>query len=235
MARAKTTMKGNEVILALKRKFHLKTDRALAQRLGRTTMSIHTWKKLSQISPRQVAELVYRANRAGTVRAHTTAIRPLVEFFQLSKIKSRGGAKYELFNHKTDNGTKHPYLDGLRNELLAHHGVYVFFDSRGQVIYAGKARQQNLWNELTNAFNRKRGDLQKIRRVRHPIRKQHYRTSDEKARQIGEFAVPLYELAHYFSAYEVADPLIGHVEALLVRSVANDLLNKKMETFRRFQ
>ena len=115
----------------------------------------------------------------------------------------------------------------------AHHGVYVFFDSRGQVIYAGKARKQNLWKEMTNAFNRKRGDIQYIRRVKHPLRRQNYRTSQEKVRQITEYVVPLYELATYFSAYHVADRMISRVEALLVRSAANDLLNKRMETFGR--
>ena len=41
----------------------------------------------------------------------------------------------------------------------------------------------------------------------------------------------LFDLAAYFSAYEVADGMIEELEALLVRAFANDLLNVKMETF----
>ena len=36
-------------------------------------------------------------------------------------------------------------------------------------------------------------------------------------------------MASYFSAYKVDDGMIGDVEALLVRSFANDLLNIRME------
>jgi hypothetical protein len=60
--------------------------------------------------------------------------------------------------------------------------VYVFFDSRGQAIYAGKAKRQTLWKEMTAAFNRARDSVQRIKRVRHPKRRVAYRTSDEKAR-----------------------------------------------------
>jgi hypothetical protein len=122
-------------------------------------------------------------------------------------------------------------LVGLRDELESSNGVYVFFDSRGQALYVGKARKQSLWSEMTNAFNRTRGDLQTIRRVKHPERRQRYRTSDEKARQPVPVSVPLHELAHYFSAYRVSPTLVGDIEALLVRSFANNLLNKNMEKF----
>ena len=81
------------------------------------------------------------------------------------------------------------------------------------------------------AFNRERGDLQKIKRVRHPSGKTPYRNSEEKSRQIHEFEIPLHDIAAYFSAYQVADGMINEVEAMLVRSFANDLLNKRMERF----
>jgi hypothetical protein len=109
--------------------------------------------------------------------------------------------------------------------------VYLFFDSRGQAIYAGRARKQTLWKEVNLAFNRARGEVQKIKRVIHPKRSQEYKTSDEKARQIVGQAVSLHELAHYLSAYAVRDGLIDKVEAMLVRSFANDLLNIRMENF----
>jgi hypothetical protein len=38
-------------------------------------------------------------------------------------------------------------------------------------------------------------------------------------------------LATYFSAYQIVDGMVNKLEALLVRSFANNLLNKRMETF----
>ena len=224
-------MTGMSVISALMRKFKVETDQDLAKKLGITVTAIRNWKDRKTVTARQVTGLVYSACGAGARDMQANAIRPLVEFFHIDKCKKRNGADCELFAIKTDKGENHPYLEGLQEELKSHHGVYIFFDSRGQAIYTGKARQLDLWKEMTNAFNRKRGDVQKIKRVDHPIRKQPYRTSDEKARQITEHPVPLHELASYFSAYQVADGMINEVEAMLVRSFANDLLNKRMEKF----
>jgi hypothetical protein len=151
--------------------------------------------------------------------------------FSITATDSKQGKKQELIGTKKDNGEKHEYLYGLRRELEGCHGVYIFFDSRGRGIYTGKARRQSLWKEMNDAFNRERGDLQKIKRVSHPLRNQAYTTSNEKSRQITDHFVPLYELASYFSAYEVTDGMINEVEAMLVRSFANDLLNKRMERF----
>ena len=224
-------MKGIEVIEALRKKFRVTTDRALAARLGNTVAAISNWKRRRVVTPRQIAGLVGSASSASASASQKTAIRPLVEFFRIEKYKTSGGANYAVFDAHSGNGGRHPYLEGLRKELGAHHGVYIFFDSRGEAIYTGKARRQSLWREMNLAFNRKRGAVQKIKRVKHPIRNPTYRTSAEKARQIVEHEVPLHELAAYFSAYEVAGPMIDDVEAMLVRSFANNLLNVKMEKF----
>jgi hypothetical protein len=224
-------MKGKSVISALKKKFKVSTDRALATRLGITGMAIGNWKKRKTITERQVAGLVHSACGSGAREMQANAIRPVVEFFHINKCPTKLGSKCELFSTVTEEGEEHPYWAGLQDELKSHHGVYIFFDSRGHAIYVGKARQLNLWREMNNAFNRKRGDVQKIMRVTHPKRKQDYRTVDEKARQITDHPVPLHELAEYFSAYDVADGMINEVEAMLVRSFANDLLNTRMEKF----
>ena len=224
-------MKGIEVIEALKRKLDLSTDRELSNRLGITGHAIHNWKVRRTVTARQVVGLLNRAIIASAKSTHSTAIRPLVEFFPIERCPSRQGARFEIFATRDGEGDVRPYYKGLRDELEGKHGEYIFFDSRGQAIYAGKARRQNLWKEIKLAFNRERGDVQNIRRVRHPERNKIYRTSDEKARQIVDQVVPIHELAAYFSAYEVADGLIGEVEAMLVRSFANDLLNVRMERF----
>lgn len=224
-------MKGSLVIAALKKKFKVNTDRQLAVCLGISIPAIHNWKVRQSVTVLQVAGMVFSAHRTATRSAQANAIRPLVEFFPVEKSLSKQEKRYELFGTGSDDGHKHPYLVGLRDELERHHGVYVFFDSRGQAIYTGKARRQSLWREMKAAFNRDRGEVQTIKRVSHPTRRVPYRTSDEKARQIKDRIVPLHELAAYFSAYEVADSMINEVEAMLVRSFANDLLNMRMERF----
>ena len=135
-----------------------------------------------------------------------------------------------MFSIEVD-GAEHRYRAGLKESLDNNNGVYVFYDSRGHAIYAGKAVGQSLWKEMNLAFNRERGDLQMIRRVAHPTRNEEYRPAGEVDRQIRDETVLLSELAEYFSAYRVTDGFIGEVESLLVRAFANDLLNKRMEKF----
>lgn len=224
-------MTGKDAIEALKRKFKAKSVVALASCLGVSQQAIYNWKRTRSVTALQLAGIAFSASRSGALALQSIAIKPLVEFFPIEAIDSKQGAKDELFSLKADDGSKHPYRVGLRKELMDHHGVYIFFDSRGQAIYVGKARRQNLWVEMTAAFNRERGDIQKIKRVRHPERKQNYITSEEKFRQIGDHVVPLSELAAYFSAYQIDDGMINSIEAMLVRSFANDLLNKRMERF----
>jgi hypothetical protein len=197
------------------------------------SQAVQNWKGRRSVTPRQIAGLIASTRAAAERKTHANLIRPLVEFFPINKIPSKQNAGFELFAVRDLKQNNHPYHAGLRAELESHHGVYVFFDSRGHAIYSGKARKQKLWKELNLVFNRKRDSLQKIRRVRHPLRKQKYQTTQEKSRQITEYSVPLHELARYFSAYYVADGMVDVVESLLVRSFANDLLNKRMETFGR--
>lgn len=226
-------MNGSEVIAELKKKFGARTDKELAEVLGMSIPAIHQWKSRTQCTLRQLAGLVHSASKSGAVRFRTNAVRPLVEFFSIDYCESGKGAGYVLFDVRDEKGNDHPYKAGLKDELESKHGVYLFFDSRGQAIYAGKARKQSLWKEMNLALNRDRGQLQTIKRVNHPERKMDYRTSDEKTRQIVDQSVSIWEIASYFSAYEVADEMIEDVEALLVRAFANNLLNKKMEKFER--
>jgi hypothetical protein len=224
-------MKGSDVIKALKKKLGLKTNQDLTKKIGITQQAIYNWNQRTVITARQIAGLVQSARKTAARESQYTAIRTIVEFFPVDKCRSKQDAAFELFNVGTTGKPSHPYLKGLRNELKQYHGVYIFFDSRGQAIYAGKAKKQRLWREIKGAFNRKRGDVQRIKRVKHPNRKVQYRTSNEKSRPIKDQPVPLYELAAYFSAYDVSNDMINEVEALLVRSFANDLLNKRMERF----
>jgi len=215
-------MNGSLLIAALKRKFRVVTDGALAKHLGISIPAVQVWKNRGNLTARQIASLVHKSSY------RSNFLRPIVEFFPIKKCESQQGAGYLVFRTKHHDDTDHPYRAGLKTELAACHGVYVFFDSRGQAIYAGKARRQRLWKEINLAFNRDRGDVQSIRRVSHPVNRVAFAT---RPRQIVNHVVALHELAFYFSAYQVPDPMIDNLEAMLVRSFSNNLLNVKMEQF----
>jgi hypothetical protein len=51
-------------------------------------------------------------------------------------------------------------------------------------------------------------------------------------RLITKRSVALHNIASYMSAYEIADDLIGKLEALIVRALANDLLNVGVDASR---
>lgn len=228
---AKGLVTGDGMVDALKRELGVTTLQDLGKCFGITLQAIQRWREQRAFTARQIARIIRSAQEAAIRQSQATSIRTVVEFFPLAERGSEGTAKYEVFSDKNEKNGKHPYLSGLKEELKRCRGIYIFFDSRGRAIYAGKARRLNLWTEMSNAFNRDRGSLQTIKRVRHPVRQQAYKTSEEMARQIMEREVPLRDLAAYFSAYEVTDGLIGEIESLLVRSFANDLLNKRMERF----
>lgn len=181
--------------------------------------------KNAKVTPGFIVNLVKRTRGQSAENARRTAIRTVVEFFPVTKCKSKQGAKFEIFVP-----TEHDYLEGLYRELKDTKGVYVFFDSRGKAVYVGSTKRKNLWDEMKSAFNRDRNtSVQQVFRVKHPARKQEYKSSDEKSRQIKKQGVQLHELACYFSAYQVHKDMIGTIEALLIRTSANDLLNDKME------
>ena len=204
------------------------TDRAVAARLGMSITSLANWKSRPQVTAPQMARLMLSIERASETRAHSGTIRPIVEFFQVSRAQIREGENFRIFRVEDDSGEKQPYLSGLKAELEAHHGIYLFYDSRGRGLYAGKARAQNLWKEINLAFNRDRS-VQNILRVNHLESRKDFRTSDEITRQIRPSNVRLHELAEYVSAYRVADAMIGNLESLLIRAFPNDLLNKRIE------
>jgi hypothetical protein len=156
----------------------------------------------------------------------------VVEFFPISLVESMRGAKYEILSGYDEADREHRYYSGVKDELNSCFGIYIFYDSRGRALYAGKAVKQSLWKEMNSVFNRSRDEVQRIKLVSHPQRNQEYKTSDEKSRRIMDRPVKLYDLSTYFSAYEIAPTqMISMFEALIIRAFANDLLNIKMENF----
>ena len=224
-------MNGKDVMLALKSKLDVKTDTELASRLGVTSASVTYWNNRPNVTSTQFASLLYKAYITATKKLHVTAIRPIVEFYKIQMCQSSQRAQNEVFSIRDTRGIN-PFKEGLKNDLDNSHGVYVFFDSRGKAIYAGKAKRQSIWTEMNLAFNRSRGRVQKIKRIDYPESRVAYKTAEEKSRQIKNIEIPIHELAAYISAYHVVDGMIDELEALLVRSFANDLINIKMERFK---
>ena len=158
-------------------------------------------------------------------------IRPIVEFFPLDWVETPRGGKCELFSEEYDE-QEHRYYAGVKKDLQASSGIYLFYDSRGRALYAGKAAEQSLWAEMNSVYNRSRDEVQRIKLVSHPTNNVVYRKTSEQTRKISERAVKLHVLADYVSAYEIKPKsMIGMFEALLIRAFANDLLNQRMEAF----
>lgn len=221
-------MNAEDLISELKRKHSITTDRALAAHLGMTQLGLINWKnKKTPLTPRQIANAIDKASQVAVSKSQRGMLRPIAEFYPLDAVESAGGVKYELFpTGKVDN----PLHAQLRTLLAKAKGIYIFYDTRGRAIYAGKAKRQSLWNEMKSVFNRDR-DTQTVYRVNHPRQVKAFLEALESPRQPKRTQLRLNDLAAYVSAYEVDPAMINDLEALLVRGFANDLLNIKMERF----
>jgi hypothetical protein len=202
----------------------------LAKELGVTEPVLDNYGD-GEITPKQVVNLMEKFAKVSEKRVMEQAIVPIVEFFYLDPRKTKQGKSWKLFATDDGKGGSHPYLSGLYERLTQTHGIYVFHDSRGRAIYVGKAQRLFLWEEMNNAFNRKRGEVQSIKRAAHPTNRIPYKGPEKKKRPIVRQKVALHEIASYVSAYQVADGLIRKFEAVIVRAFANDLLNVRIENF----
>ena len=227
-------MKQSAFVQQLRKKFvddyEIGGDDAIAGRLGVSPATVRNWSKSDkELEAFQVANALIKAQTNAVATAQYETIRPIVEFYAIECSDSRHGAKLEILP-SINNSTKMQL--GVRQELARRNGLYIFYDSRGRALYAGKARKQNLWKEINLAFNRSRDEVQKIMLVPHPERQQAFKPAYEKPRQPSDTILKLHELSTYFSAYWIADAMIDDLEALLVRGFANDLLNIRMERFK---
>jgi transposase len=222
-------LKATELLDALSKKLETTSQSQLANVLGVTVQTLSNWKHRDEdLSPHQVASALAKSRTAAIVKAQLETIRPIVEFYRISKCLTGREAAQQVF----DGGPKATiYAQGLKIALKESHGIYIYYDSRGRSLYVGKAREQSIWKEMNLAFNRSRGEVQAISLVQHPDRNQEFKPGYEKLRQPKETQLELFDLAHFFSAYQVDDGMIEDLEALMVRGFANDLLNIRMETF----
>jgi len=222
-------MKSDVLIAELKRKFGIKTDRALALRLGMSGIALNHWKnRKTPLTPRQIANAIDKTAIAAVRKSQQSTIKALVEFFPVDAVEVGKVERYEVI--PTGKGAGQHY-NGLRSALeTASKGLYVFYDTRGKALYAGQTKKQNIWKEMNLAFNRTRS-AQVMTLVKHPTNDVVFRAANEKVRQPTNINLKLHDLAAYFSAYEISDGMVDELEALLVRVFPNDLLNYKMEKF----
>lgn len=221
-------MKANELIAALSTALETPSKAELASALGVTTATLHNWEKRDEdLSARQVASALAKSRDAAVRSSQLQTIQPIVELFPIEKCLSSREATYRVFNAGKNANS---YVQGLKTYLDESVGIYIFYDSRGQALYVGKTGGQTLWREINLAFNRTR-EVQEIFLVKHPERNQDFKPGYEKLRQPTGTNLKLHDLAYYFSAYQVAEGMIDDLEALLVRSFSNTLLNVKMEKF----
>lgn len=221
-------MNGAALVKELKRKLSIKTDRALAKHLGMTEIALGGWKRSEKpLTPRQMANAVQKASEVAVVKAQSSTLRPIVEFFPIDVVEVGKKGRNEVFPCGRNAGQ---HYSGLHAELLRVKGLYIFYDTRGKALYAGQTQKQSIWKEMNDAFNRKRSP-QLVTLVNHPTNDVQFKAASEKVRQPTSINLRLHELAAYFSVYEVSDGMIDELEALLVRAFPNDLLNYKMDKF----
>lgn len=221
-------MHPSELFDALKKRNKVTSDSQLAKLIGLTPSRISQMRIRDQnLSPRQVASYIEKAAERGTAAAFVEPIRPIVEMYPIEHTSSRQDKNMELF----PTGSTNPRNKAIRACLEKTIGVYLFFDSLGRAIYAGKT-VKNLWFEMSGAFNRKRSNHQAFF-IDHPSTGASFSPAWQSPRQPRKRIIRLYDTAMYFSAYEVSKPLIPNLEALLIRSFCNTLSNKKMEKFSR--
>ncbi len=129
------------------------------------------------ITTAQVFRLMEKAASAAENQLIENAVVPIIEFFPIEDPSPTHRGSWHVFSSKA-----HPGVGELQESLHRAHGIYIFHDSSGCAIYAGKALQQTRWSEIKQAFNRQCGDVQSIKRVD----RQSYRPEwhGQKERQI---------------------------------------------------
>jgi hypothetical protein len=214
-------VRGDELVRALKTKLYGRksgaTNRNLANSLGYKESNIGVMSQNLNISPAIVANIVYRAALSGKRSASVGWIKTVVEFYDIKKVRSKQGTRWEIFD-KDEN--KHSPLHNLLKETKA--GLYAFYNSEGSIIYLGKTKN-NLWSEMQGAFNRDM-TAHEIWTVAHP-----HTPFERRSRRIRRTSVHLHDTAVFFSAYEVDSTFIDRLETLFIRVLPNNLTNVRIE------
>jgi hypothetical protein len=217
----------SELFDELKYRHELKSDSEVARFIGLTPARVSQMRiRKGKLSARQIASYLEKAHAHGHREAMEFPIAPIVEMYPVEAVLSKQEKKWEPLPTGKSNSRNRE----IRKYLEGAAGIYALFDSLGCPIYVGKTERQNLWKEMTSAFNRERSNHQTFI-VQHPKTGGSFAPAWESPRQPVKRIAFLYNTAYFFSAYEVSPALIPKLEALLVRIFCNTLSNKKMEKF----
>ncbi|HFQ5282951.1 TPA: hypothetical protein ACGUMG_001311 [Vibrio vulnificus] len=221
-------MNSKELIDELRVKYNFPNNKHLSEKLGLSYATVQKWSNEPRnLTVKQVVSVIEKVSQQSVFDAHSYSIKPIVEYYPIEVAESKQGTHWELFNSDVSGNKRQ---ENIKDYLRGCCGVYIFYDSRGEALYIGKAKEQSLWDEMKNAFNRDR-QTQKIKLVSHPYTGTGFKPAFESPRKIEKTNLQLADMASYFSAYEVEDDMINNVEALLVRVFTNSILNIKMEKF----
>ena len=164
-----------------------------------------------------ISKVVQKTKKTAQANTCSQSIKPIVEFAPLERLERK---------------TTHDI--GMQEMLKSMNGVYIFYDSIGKALYAGKAKEQTLLEEIKSVKARDRNQnqpRQTMKTVSHSERNTLFTQAIDNTKRPKTKTVYLYDIAKYFSAYEVEKGMIDSVEALLVRAFCNNLLNIQMPTF----
>ncbi|MFL1802966.1 hypothetical protein ACJW8F_16430 [Plesiomonas shigelloides] len=221
-------MNSKELIDELRVTHNSPNNKHLSALLGLSYSTVQKWSnEPRELTAKQVVSIIGKISQQSVFDARSYSIKPIVEYYPIEVTESQQGTHWELFDSAVSGNKRQ---EDIKQYLRDCCGVYVFYDSRGEALYIGKAKEQSLWNEMKNAFNRDR-QTQKIKLVSHPYTGTGFKPAFESPRKIEKTNLKLAHMASYFSAYEVEEDMINNVEALLVRVFANNILNVKIEKF----
>jgi len=199
----------------LKEKLLITNDQDLADMIGTTFQTLKSYRNKEAITEIQMANLIIKAMNRKQIDSFQGAIKEIVEFHPINFTEARNGKDWKFICPDKD---EYPEEYELKQKLNScSEGIYLFYNSEGKVIYAGKTHS-NLWKEMNNAFNRYRSS-QKMYRVNHK----------RKNKDLKEESVKLHDIAHYFSVYETHELLTHDLEAFIIRAMPNNLTNIRME------
>ncbi|MFO1201580.1 MAG: hypothetical protein U1E58_02965 [Tabrizicola sp.] len=159
-------------------------------------------------------------------------IKPIIEYAPLDYAQRANSDKHYIFEDYEE--ADHSYWWGVVSQLKRAYGLYLFYDSLTRPLYVGIARDQSLWVRANQSYNVRRDRNGKIMEVRHPSSSVTYK--QDQVRPVRRTGFALFQVAEYFSAYEVPeadkaerDRNIAGLEAFAVRAFGGVLLNTKME------
>jgi transcriptional regulator with XRE-family HTH domain len=196
---------GKQLILMLRTALGCNNKNQLATKLGVSAASIQSWERAENLSKTVVMNVI-KAVRDAAIKS---SIEPIMEFHQLN----------HGHGHEKDTLLKKIDHELYCNKLRELKGIYSFYDSNGRIIYVGKTEKKNLLSEMNQAFNLVRPNY--VRKL-----------LDNKSGKFIARRLAIKDTAEFVSAYAVNEHAIGNVEALLIRMVPNDVVNKRTEKFR---